>query len=79
MRIFLAIATTLFLTLIASWSPAKAAVSEARSCALSSEGIFNGAWVKHRISVGEQVLYGADDMEAIVTELGSLRNQGLCR
>ncbi|MBO9667922.1 MAG: hypothetical protein J7501_14055 [Bdellovibrio sp.] len=79
MRVFLAIATTLFLTLIASWSPAKAAVTDSRACDLSSEGIFNGAWVKHRISIGDQVLYGADNLEAISEELVSLRTQGLCK
>ncbi|QDK46684.1 hypothetical protein DOM22_16750 [Bdellovibrio sp. ZAP7] len=78
MRILLAIGTTLILSFLASWS--SAATMEAKpSCSLSSEGIFDGAWVKHRITVGEQVVYGADDLEAISTELGTLRTQGLCR
>jgi hypothetical protein len=79
MRVFLAIATSLLLTLLASWSPAKAAVPEKQQCALNSEGIFNGQWVKHRISSGERVLYGADDIDAILSHLVSLRDQGLCR
>jgi len=79
MRIFLAITTSLLLTLLASWSPAKAAVPEKQQCELSSEGIFNGQWVKHRISTGERVLYGADNIDSILSHLVSLRDQGLCR
>ncbi|UYL09080.1 hypothetical protein B9G69_000630 [Bdellovibrio sp. SKB1291214] len=78
MRILLAIGTTLILSFLASWSSA-ATMEVKPSCLLSSEGIFDGAWVKHRISVGDQVVYGADDLEAISAELGTLRSQGLCR
>ncbi|MFM6929276.1 MAG: hypothetical protein ACKOX6_12490 [Bdellovibrio sp.] len=79
MRIILTIITSLLLTLLASWSPAKAATPVKQPCALNSEGLFNGQWVKHRISAGERVLYGADDVDAILSHLVSLRDQGLCR
>ncbi|WP_413585254.1 hypothetical protein [Bdellovibrio sp. HCB274] len=78
MRILLAVGTTLFLTMMASWAPAAVTV-EKSNCALSSEGIYQGFWVKHRITVGDQVLYGADNLEEISAELGSLRTQGLCQ
>ena len=80
MRVVLAIITSLLLTLLASWSPAKAAVPEKKQlCSLSSEGLFNGEWVKHRISAGDSVVYGANDMETLLSHLVSLRDQGLCR
>lgn len=78
MRILLALSTTLLLTLMASWAPAATEVTKSE-CALSSEGIFGGYWVKHRITSGDQVLFGADNLEAISSELVSLRSQGLCQ
>ncbi|WP_413558580.1 hypothetical protein [Bdellovibrio sp. HCB209] len=78
MRILLALSTTLLLTMMASWAPAATQTAKSE-CALSSEGIFGGYWVKHRITSGEEVLFGADNLEAISAELVSLRNQGLCR
>lgn len=49
------------------------------ACALASEGIYGGYWVKHRIYLGEDVLYGANNMDAILKQLESLREQGVCR
>jgi hypothetical protein len=46
---------------------------------MQSEGLFDGAWVKHRIVVDEDVVYGANDLDSILSQLDSLRNQGLCR
>lgn len=48
-------------------------------CALASEGIYGGYWMKHRIYVGEDVLFGANSMDAILKQLESLREQGVCR
>lgn len=78
MRIMLAALTTFFLVLFTQTGAAHAEVSE-HSCSMTSEGIYNGAWVKHRIVSGEQVLFGANEMEAIFSQLDSLRAQGLCR
>lgn len=78
MRILLALGTTLLLSFIASWAPASTLTAKSE-CSLSSEGIYDGLWVKHRITVGDQVVYGADDLEAISAELGALRTQGLCQ
>ncbi|MGZ3768319.1 MAG: hypothetical protein ACXVCP_03590 [Bdellovibrio sp.] len=49
------------------------------SCTLVSEGIYNGWWVKHRIVLEEKVVYGANDIDSIVSQLENLREQGLCR
>lgn len=57
---------------------AQAAVSSP-TCALKSEGIFQGAWVKHRIYVNEEAVYGANDMDSIRLHLENLREEGLCR
>ncbi|MGZ3775098.1 MAG: hypothetical protein ACXVCY_15685 [Pseudobdellovibrionaceae bacterium] len=55
------------------------AAKAAPTCALTSEGIFKGAWVKHRIVLDEKVIYGADDVDSILSQLESLRETGLCR
>lgn len=59
-----------------SWAPAKAATVS--SCKMASEGIFDGSWVKHRIVVNEDVVYGANDLDSILSQLDNLRDQGLC-
>ncbi|MNT91947.1 hypothetical protein D3C72_2331330 [compost metagenome] len=59
---------------------AAAATSNSHAeCALMSEGIYNGSWMKHRIVLEEEVLYGANDMGNILVQLDSLRGQGLCQ
>ena len=82
MRILLALLTTLFIALLTHVAPAGAAepqASKQADCSLMSEGIYNGWWMKHRIVVGDDVIYGANDMDAIINQLDSLRGQGLCR
>lgn len=49
------------------------------SCTLASEGIYKGWWVKHRIVLDENVVYGANDVDSILMQLENLRGQGLCR
>ncbi|HEX7675313.1 MAG TPA: hypothetical protein VF412_14150 [Bdellovibrio sp.] len=78
MRIALAALATFVMVLLTQTSLAHAADSSG-VCSLTSEGIYNGAWVKHRIVAGDQVLFGANDMAPIFSQLDSLRNQGLCR
>lgn len=81
MRIVLALLTSLFIALITHFTPAIAAPEPIsnQSCSLMSEGIYHGSWMKHRIVAGEDVLYGANDLGAILEQLDSLRGQGLCR
>lgn len=56
-----------------------AQASELPNCVLVSEGIYNGSWVKHRIAVNNQIIYGTNDTELIFVQLDNLREQGLCR
>lgn len=81
MRILLAVLASLFIAMITQFTPAVAATAPAQdqSCSLMSEGIYHGSWMKHRIVVGEDVLFGANDLDAIIAQLDSLRGQGLCR
>ncbi|MNK94082.1 hypothetical protein D3C87_1142720 [compost metagenome] len=81
MRILLAVLASLFIAMITQFTPAFAATASAQdqSCSLMSEGIYHGSWMKHRIVIGEDVLFGANDLDAIIAQLDSLRGQGLCR
>ncbi len=67
------------IAMLTHFSSASAAVPTTPACSMMSEGIFNGAWVKHRIVVEEDVLAGANDMDSILSQLENLREQGLCR
>ncbi|MDG0816848.1 hypothetical protein [Bdellovibrio svalbardensis] len=78
MRIALAALATFFLVLLSQTGLAHAE-TELPQCSMTSEGIFNGSWVKHRIVSGEEVLFGANQMESIFSQLDSLRAKGLCR
>lgn len=78
MRVFLAALATCLIALF-TYGPVHAAVETVPSCGLTSEGIYNGLWVKHRIYVNEDVVFGANDMDSILSQLENLRDQGLCR
>lgn len=79
MRVFLALLTTVMCATLTHVGAAQAATSSVSMCAMASEGIFNGAWVKHRIVVNEDTLAGANDMQSILEQLENLRSEGLCR
>ena len=81
MRILLAVLASLFIAMLTQFTPALAATEpvQNQSCSLMSEGIYHGSWMKHRIVVGENVLFGANNLDAILAQLDSLRGQGLCR
>ncbi|WP_155722528.1 hypothetical protein ACLWBD_03135 [Bdellovibrio sp. HCB117] len=79
MRIVLALLSTMMIAMFTYLVPAHAAVSAVPSCTMASEGIFQGTWVKHRIYVNEDVVYGANDMNSILSQLENLRSEGLCR
>lgn len=78
MRVIYAVLTTLIIALLTHVS-AHAAEPSLPVCQIASEGIFNGFWVKHRIVVEDEVVYGANDMDSILSQLESLREEGLCR
>jgi hypothetical protein len=48
-------------------------------CSLKGEGIVKNAWVKHRIFIGEEPVFGANDMDRLSIHLKDLRHAGLCR
>lgn len=77
MRIFLAVIATLFIALL-THLPAKAN-TEGVSCRITSEGIFRGYWYKHRIFIRDQIVFGANDMDSILSQLEVLRSEGFCR
>nr|WP_295905734.1 hypothetical protein [uncultured Bdellovibrio sp.] len=79
MRILYALLTTMMIAMLTHLASAQAAIPSVPSCTMASEGIYNGAWVKHRIVVNEDVLGGANDMDSIISQLENLRTQGLCR
>ncbi|ASD64768.1 hypothetical protein [Bdellovibrio bacteriovorus] len=78
MRVLLALLATGFMVMVTYLGPANASTLATPSCKMTSEGIFEGSWVKHRIVVNEDVVYGANDMDSILSQLDSLRDQGLC-
>lgn len=84
MRVFLAILTTMIIAMLINLGPANAQGQEAPAyatpvCQIASEGIYNGFWVKHRIVVQGEVVFGANDMDSILSQLEVLRAEGLCR
>lgn len=76
MRVLFVLLTALMINTLAFIQSAQANVP---SCTLASEGIYNGWWVKHRIVLNEDVVYGANDVDSILMQLETLRGQGLCR
>lgn len=77
MRVLFALLATVFMMMATSFTSAKAATEP--TCKMASEGIFDGSWVKHRIVVDEDVVFGANDLASILSQLDNLRDQGLCR
>lgn len=80
MRIFLAVLATIIIALFTQFSSAQANTGEEiPSCFVASEGIYRGTWVKHRIYVNDDVVFGANDLGSILDQLENLRGQGICR
>lgn len=53
--------------------------AKSQECRLSSEGIVAGLWVKHRIRIDGEMVFGADDMATSLNQLTELRRLGFCR
>lgn len=79
MKSFVLLISFVSLAFLTHPGAARAASSGSASCEMASEGLFKGTWVKHRIYVNDDVVYGADDMDSILSQLENLRGQGLCR
>ena len=79
MRIFLAALVTALLAMFVQISTAHAHSLDVPSCQVASEGIYNGFWMKHRIVIDEDVVFGANDLASILSQLESLRENNLCR
>jgi hypothetical protein len=76
MRILLAAIATATLLLLSGFMSQAASM---QFCHLSSSGLYHGQWVKHRILLRDEVVYGANDLDSVSSELQNLRQQGLCR
>lgn len=50
-----------------------------QDCRLSSQGIVGGVWMKHRIRMDGEMVFGADDMATALNQLTDLRRLGFCR
>ena len=73
------VTAALLMNMMVSLAHAESAPKSIPTCTLASEGVVTNAWVKHRILIGEDAVYGANDMESIVEHLHQLRSQGACR
>jgi len=49
-----------------------------QDCRMASEGIVAGVWMKHRIQMDQEMVFGADDMATALKQLSELRRQGFC-
>lgn len=78
MRIILAALLTFLIAFLTQYT-AHAEELELPVCKTVSEGIYNGYWVKHRILIDYVTVYGANDLDSILSQLEILREQGLCR
>ena len=78
MRIILAAILTFIIALLSS-SVSLAQEMDIPSCKTVGAGIHEGFWVKHRILIGREIVYGADDLDSILSHLETLRNEGFCQ
>jgi hypothetical protein len=50
-----------------------------QDCRMASEGIVGGVWMKHRIQMDGDMVFGAGDMATALSELSTLRRLGFCQ
>jgi hypothetical protein len=53
--------------------------AEVQDCRMASEGIVGGVWMKHRIQMDGDMVFGADDMATALSQLSALRRLGFCQ
>lgn len=54
-------------------------ISQVQDCRLASEGIVGGVWMKHRVQMDREMVFGADDIATALRQLSELRRLGFCR
>lgn len=52
---------------------------QVQDCRMASEGIVGGVWMKHRIQMDGEMVFGADDIATALNFLSQLRRQGFCQ
>lgn len=50
-----------------------------QDCRLASEGIVGGVWMKHRLQMDGEMVFGANDMATALSQLSALRRLGFCQ
>jgi hypothetical protein len=50
-----------------------------QDCRMASEGIVGGGWMKQRIQMDGEMVFGADDMATALGYLSKLRHLGFCQ
>ena len=53
--------------------------SQVQDCRMASEGIVGGVWMKHRIQMDREMVFGADDIATALRHLSELRRLGFCQ
>jgi len=54
-------------------------LSQVQDCRMASEGIVGGVWMKHRIQMDREMVFGADDIATALRHLSELRRLGFCQ
>jgi len=54
-------------------------VPKVQDCRMASEGIVGGVWMKHRLQMDGDMVFGADDMATSLSQLSELRRLGFCK
>lgn len=58
---------------------AQVCAPKVQDCRMASEGIVGGVWMKHRIQMDGEMVFGADDMATALSQLTDLRRLGFCQ
>lgn len=53
--------------------------AQVQDCRMASEGIVGGVWMKHRIQMDREMVFGADDIATALRHLSELRRLGFCQ
>lgn len=53
--------------------------AKVQDCRMASEGIVGGVWMKHRIQMDGEMVFGADNMATALSLLSDLRRLGFCQ
>jgi len=53
--------------------------AQLQDCRMASEGIVGGEWMRHRLQMDGDMVFGADDMATALNYLSALRRLGFCQ